>query len=481
MKRLVAGIVVAGVCTAAGRLPADTTPASAGAAGQAAGAPSPADIVSTAKAHLGDRYATIGNSPATGFSCIGFVNYVFAQNGVNVPFDIPAAWNSAPRVAMNDLLAGDVLFFSNTVFAGLSHVAIYIGNGQMIGADSFAVGVTTDRLADSYWTQHYTGATRPLALVGTSPMPGSGTGGTSTGATATPPATPTNTPPDGSIGTSARATATATPAQQPAAYAPSGTLLQPLATTVGLYSGPGYGYETVEILGPSSVLVVLQGQGGWYDVRLGDTYGWVNAGDVGPVDGGYRVQAAATPVATQAAPQPLPTQEFSRAAAVASGADDAVLYVADGPLKIRLGPGKRYREIGYLALGTRLLMRDAQQGWAHVTTPTGLIGWVAMPYLSRTAPAPNTRAGGASRPATPQGAGFARVTAPVLNVRAQPDSHARVITVLFAGEAVQVLARGAGWDQITLRSGAVGWASAAWLADGARCGDHAGSCTDGGR
>ena len=180
MKRLVAGIVVAGVLTVASSLPASLTHASTYATTRQASrsaAPAPADIVATAKQHLGDSYAIIGNSPSTGFSCIGFVNYVFQQNGVNVPFDIPMAWNSAPHVAMNELMPGDVLFFSNTVFAGLSHVAIYIGDDQMIGADSFAVGVTTDRLSDRYWTEHYTGATRPLALIGSAPMPGSGSDG----------------------------------------------------------------------------------------------------------------------------------------------------------------------------------------------------------------------------------------------------------------------------------------------------------------
>ena len=37
--------------------------------------------------------------------------------------------------------------------------------------------------------------------------------------------------------------------------------------------------------------------------------------------------------------------------------------------------------------------------------------------------------------------------------------------MLFTGQTVRVLARRAGWDQVMLRHGAVGWADAAWLAD----------------
>ena len=476
VKRLIAALVVAGICATACGLPAHPAPAGAEAARQASGAPVPADIVTTARAHLGDRYATIGNSPATGFSCIGFVNYVFGQNGVAVPFDIPAAWGSAPHVAIGDLLPGDVLFFSNTVFAGLSHVAIYIGGGEMIGADNFSVGVTTDRLGDSYWAGHYTGATRPLAQVGTGAVPGSGNTGVGSWATATPPsgngnagqgtaATPTASPQRGNSDTGAPPTAVVAPALQVAA-APGGTRLRTRAAAAGMYSGPGPGYTPIATLGLGSTLIVLRGQGRWYDVRLGDLYGWVRAGDVGPVAWG---RAFATPATAEATPGTTPARTLSRALATSSAAG-GVLYVADGPLTIRVGPGTDFPAIGYLQQGTRLLVRESRQAWAHVATPAGMAGWVAERYLGRAAPAPSPRAGSQAPGST------ARVAVPALNVRLQPDARARVLAVLRAGEAVQVLARDGGWDRIELPSGTVGWASADWLSDRAGCDDRAGAC-----
>ncbi|HXT37968.1 MAG TPA: NlpC/P60 family protein [Chloroflexota bacterium] len=279
MKKLMIEIGVAGTLAITSRSPVGVARA---ATFQSAGiaAATPSAVVATAEAHLGDRYATIGNSPATGFSCIGFVNYVFAQNGVYVPFDIPQAWNSAPRVAMDELLPGDVLFFSNTVFAGLSHVAIYIGGGEMIGADNFSVGVTTDRLSDSYWTAHYTGATRSLALSGTSPAPGAGqpTVTVTATATATPSPesgdpgqtvtpTPTPAPENGSAWQVESSTTTPSHTSQAAASAPSGTLLRLLAPVVGLYSGPGYQYMFVANANAGSLLIVLLAQGGWYYAR----------------------------------------------------------------------------------------------------------------------------------------------------------------------------------------------------------------------
>src|SRR5579884_2053298 len=77
-------------------------------------APSAAAIVATAEQYLGYPYAYIGDDPSTGFSCIGFVHFVFAQHGVYVPEDLSKAFASAPQVAQADLQPGDLVFFQNT-------------------------------------------------------------------------------------------------------------------------------------------------------------------------------------------------------------------------------------------------------------------------------------------------------------------------------------------------------------------------------
>jgi hypothetical protein len=55
---------------------------------------------------------------------------------------------------------GDVLLFANTFHAGLSHAAIYIGGGQMVGADNFSVGVHVDAVYDGYFGPRFVGAIR---------------------------------------------------------------------------------------------------------------------------------------------------------------------------------------------------------------------------------------------------------------------------------------------------------------------------------
>jgi uncharacterized protein YgiM (DUF1202 family) len=341
------------------------------------------------------------------------------------------AWNSAPHVDESQLMPGDVLFFSNTVFAGLSHVAIYIGNNQMIGADSFSVGVTIDQVNDAYWSSHYTGATRPLALVGTSPLPGQQ-------------ATPT----PGAGAPAAIATPPVPPVAPLSAAAPKGSLIQPAGSSISLFSGPGYEYTHVSSLDLGSMLTVVQGQEGWYNVHTAaNIYGWVTAGSVKVV----KVAVDPSTINLSATPSGL-----SQAAAITGGKAMGLKYVSIGPLWVRDGPSKSHNELGFVIPGSQLLVYSTTPHWTHVDTPSGLVGWVASQYLS-------------SAPIVASGSSTAitgitvHVTVPALNVRALPDGHARVITVLFSGERVQVLAQRSGWNEVKLKSGTIGWASAQYL------------------
>jgi len=119
-----------------------------------------ARIVSVALAYVGYRYAYVGDTPATGFSCTGFVHWVYSQFGYDTSEDPAVLYYSYPHIAPADMQPGDVLIFANTVHAGLSHAAIYIGGGQMVGADNFSVGVHVDDVYDSYWGPHFVGAIR---------------------------------------------------------------------------------------------------------------------------------------------------------------------------------------------------------------------------------------------------------------------------------------------------------------------------------
>jgi cell wall-associated NlpC family hydrolase len=123
-------------------------------------------LVRTALTFMGAPFTRTGTSPEKGFSDLGFVIYVYATQGVFLPSEYKSILASAPRVKRADLQPGDLVFFKNTVWPGLSHVGIYIGEGKFVHAEWFGYGVTVTSLKNdprdgNYWAQHYKTANRP--------------------------------------------------------------------------------------------------------------------------------------------------------------------------------------------------------------------------------------------------------------------------------------------------------------------------------
>ena len=108
---------------------------------------SAARVLATADQYVGTRYRYGGESPAEGFDCSGFVQFVYGRHGVELP-RVSYQQASAGRAAPGELTAlqpGDLMFFS----AGggrVDHVAIYAGDGRVIHATSGAGSVRYDDL-----------------------------------------------------------------------------------------------------------------------------------------------------------------------------------------------------------------------------------------------------------------------------------------------------------------------------------------------
>ena len=76
------------------------------------------------------RYAT--SKPGVSFDCSGLTAYAWGQAGVHLPHQSRAQYASVPRVAKGAAQPGDLLFF----YSPISHVSIYLGNGQHVHAPS---------------------------------------------------------------------------------------------------------------------------------------------------------------------------------------------------------------------------------------------------------------------------------------------------------------------------------------------------------
>jgi len=134
--------------------------------------PSPAPVAASASAGRGQAladaarrylaypYAWGGSSPG-GFDCSGFTMYVANQAlGHRLGRDTGAQIGAGRAVDARELQPGDLVFFVNTYQPGLSHVGIYIGGGQMIGAASERTGVAIANVWDGYWGPRFYAARR---------------------------------------------------------------------------------------------------------------------------------------------------------------------------------------------------------------------------------------------------------------------------------------------------------------------------------
>jgi cell wall-associated NlpC family hydrolase len=118
-------------------------------------------IVSIAMSYLGYPYVAGGASPA-GFDCSGFTQYVVGlATGIWISHAVEAQPSSAGAwVDYGNWQPGDLIFFQNTYRAGISHAAIYIGDGQIIHAENEGSGVTIDSIYSAYYAPRYWGAVR---------------------------------------------------------------------------------------------------------------------------------------------------------------------------------------------------------------------------------------------------------------------------------------------------------------------------------
>jgi N-acetylmuramoyl-L-alanine amidase len=116
-------------------------------------------IVETAMAYRGAPYRR-GGTTSRGFDCSGFVQHVMDKHGVSVSHDSRALFNQGTPVSRENLKPGDVVFFENTYRSGISHVGIYIGNGQFIHASNSRGNVKVSDLDSDYYRPRYVGARR---------------------------------------------------------------------------------------------------------------------------------------------------------------------------------------------------------------------------------------------------------------------------------------------------------------------------------
>ncbi|MDE5866915.1 MAG: C40 family peptidase [Lachnospiraceae bacterium] len=97
------------------------------------------DLCQYAKQFLGNPYVWGGVSLTNGADCSGFVLSVYKKYGVTLPHYSGAQANSGTKISVSDAKPGDLIFYGKG--QTINHVAIYIGNGQVIHASSPTTGI----------------------------------------------------------------------------------------------------------------------------------------------------------------------------------------------------------------------------------------------------------------------------------------------------------------------------------------------------
>ena len=86
--------------------------------------------IAAARTQLGVTYVWGTANPGVSFDCSGLTSWAWGQAGVYLPHSSVMQEAATPDVSQSELQPGDLLFFYNPI----SHVSLYIGNGQMIDA-----------------------------------------------------------------------------------------------------------------------------------------------------------------------------------------------------------------------------------------------------------------------------------------------------------------------------------------------------------
>ena len=97
------------------------------------------NLVNFALQFVGNRYVWGGESLTNGVDCSGFTMKVYEQFGIKLPHYSAAQPAYGVKISKSELKPGDLIFYSSS--NRIDHVAIYIGNGQIVHAASTKSGI----------------------------------------------------------------------------------------------------------------------------------------------------------------------------------------------------------------------------------------------------------------------------------------------------------------------------------------------------
>ncbi|HWT75433.1 MAG TPA: NlpC/P60 family protein [Mobilitalea sp.] len=102
------------------------------------------NLINMAKDHLGEAYVWGGTSLGVGVDCSGFTQALYRKLGYSIPRTSRSQACSGTKISASDLKPGDLVFYGSSSY--INHVAMYIGNGQVIHASNHRDGIKISNL-----------------------------------------------------------------------------------------------------------------------------------------------------------------------------------------------------------------------------------------------------------------------------------------------------------------------------------------------
>ena len=250
-------------------------------------------------------------------------------------------------------------------------------------------------------------------------------------------------------------TSSATPTQAPSN---DGTVQAKLTADVNLRRGAGTNYGVIKVIGTGTTVTVTDASNSqWYKVKLSD-------GTEGYLFSEYLKVTSGNIDSAKPSAKPTPTPAPSNGTVQAKTTSD---------LNVRKGPGTSYGIIKVIDMNVTVTVTEAtNSSWYKVKLSDGTEGYLAAQYLKITSgdinsvkPGnsgdDNTNNGNNSN--TPATGEYVRVTVG-LNLRSEPNTSCKVLTVLSTGTVLNVLDRKtSGWVHVRTTGGAEGYVSAEYV------------------
>lgn len=97
------------------------------------------ELVNYALQFVGNRYVWGGESLTNGVDCSGFTMKIYQKYGIYLPHSSRAQPGHGTKISRDQIRPGDLIFYGNG--SSINHVAIYIGNGQVVHASNARDGI----------------------------------------------------------------------------------------------------------------------------------------------------------------------------------------------------------------------------------------------------------------------------------------------------------------------------------------------------